>query len=44
MVTYIQVGGGTGEMAVGGKLKACVVMWVMRGALGSRAVKYAICH
>ena len=33
MVTYIPVGGGAGEMAVGRKLKAWVVMWVMGGAV-----------
>ena len=33
MVTYILVGGGAGEMVVGGKLKAWVVMWVMGGAV-----------
>ena len=33
MVTYIPVGGGAGEMAVGGKLKAWVVTWVMGGAV-----------
>ena len=33
MVTYIPVGGGAGEMAVGGKLKAWVVTWVRGGAV-----------
>ena len=39
MVTYIPVGGGAGEMAVGGKLRVwvvtwvSVVMWVMGGAV-----------
>ena len=32
IVTYILVGGGAREMAVGGKLKAWVATWVMGGA------------
>ena len=35
MVTYIPVGGGSGEMAVGEKLKAWVVTWVMGGAVNN---------
>ena len=46
-MTYIPVGEGAGERAVGGKivggkLKACMVMWVMRGAINEEyyAIKY----
>ena len=42
MVTYIPVGGGAGEMAVGGKngqLKAWVVTWVMGGAINNMQQK-----
>ena len=33
MVTYIPIGGGAGDMAVGGKLKVWVLTWVMGGAV-----------
>ena len=32
-MTYILVGGGAGEIAVGGKLRVWVVMWGMGGAV-----------
>ena len=34
-MTYIPVGGGADEMAMGGKLKAWVATWVMGGAINN---------